>query len=348
MDRIGGRDNDYFAEHGRYEKIRDLNQGTFGFVQLAWDKRCSPPQQVAVKFMERGDKINKYVESEILNHRMLLHPHIIQFREVFLTKKYLCIVMEYAPGGDMFEYVVRKNGLREDEARWFFQQLIVAIDYCHRMRVANRDIKLENTLLDGSPRPLLKICDFGYSKNEKYQSAPGSRVGTPAYLAPEVILTTTGKTYDGKVADIWSCGVMLYVMLVGSYPFERPEDKHDESKLQKMIQRILRIDYQFPPNIRVSEDLLDLLSKILVREPLDRISIAEIQNHRWYCKNLPPGVREMNANLVVPHEGLQTLKAIEKIVQEATVCPDVPKKELLNFDDYLENVLSGPNDHYHI
>ena len=81
-----------------------------------------------------------------------------------MTRKYLCIVMEYAPGGDMFEYVVRKNGLKEDEARWFFQQLIVAIDYCHRMGVANRDIKLENTLLDGSVRPLLKICDFGYSK----------------------------------------------------------------------------------------------------------------------------------------------------------------------------------------
>ena len=107
--------------------------------------------------------------------------------------------MEYAAGGDMFEYVVRKGGLRENEARWFFQQLLVAVDYIHRMGVANRDIKLENTLLDGSPRPLIKICDFGYSKHEKYQSAPGSRVGTPAYLAPEVIMTTKGKTYDGKV-----------------------------------------------------------------------------------------------------------------------------------------------------
>ena len=86
--------------------------------------------------------------------------------------------------------------------RWFFQQLIVGVDYLHRMGVASRDIKLENTLLDGSPRPLVKICDFGYSKHEKFQSAPGSRVGTPAYLAPEVIMTTKGQTYDGKVRTV--------------------------------------------------------------------------------------------------------------------------------------------------
>ena len=174
---------------------------------------------------------------------MLMHPHVVQFKEVFLTPKYLAIAMEFVPGGkkraffvsfffllhplffrpaltlffislpsllhqnptlslhpgDMFEYVVRKGGLKESEARWFFQQLIVGVDYLHRMGVASRDIKLENTLLDGSPRPLLKICDFGYSKHEKFQSAPGSRVGTPAYLAPEVIMTTKGQTYDGQV-----------------------------------------------------------------------------------------------------------------------------------------------------
>lgn len=327
--------------HPRYQKIRDLNQGTFGFVQLAWDKKSNPPQQVAVKFMERGEKVTKYVEAEILNHRMLLHPHIIQFKEVFLTPKYLCIVMEYAPGGDMFEYVVKKNGLREDEARWFFQQLIVSIDYCHRMGVANRDIKLENTLLDGSLRPLLKICDFGYSKNEKFQSAPGSRVGTPAYLAPEVILTTTGKKYDGKIADIWSCGVMLFVMLVGAYPFERPEDKHDNQKLQKMIQRILRVDVAFPPHVHLSEDCQDLLSKILVREPHKRISIGGIQSHPWYMKNLPPGVKEMNNNLVIPHDGLQTLEEIETIVQEARRLPMAPRGFVDDLDEYLDAAMNA-------
>lgn len=300
---------------------------------------------------------------------MLMHPHVVQFKEVFLTPKYLAIAMEFVPGGefffffsgstffvfrstsflflfltqqnasfppffpyfkhqklksgDMFEYVVRKGGLKESEARWFFQQLIVGVDYLHRMGVASRDIKLENTLLDGSPRPLLKICDFGYSKHEKFQSAPGSRVGTPAYLAPEVIMTTKGQTYDGKVADIWSCGVMLYVMMVGAYPFERPEDKADAQKLQKMIQRILKVEYQFPPHVRASSDLRDLLSKILVPDPSKRIAIAEIQSHPWYLKDLPPGVAEMNDNLpTVPGPGVQSAEEIAAVVREAQAPPE--------------------------
>lgn len=302
-------------KHFKYEKIRDLNSGTFGFVQLARVKQTN--EQVAVKFIERGEKVTKYVEREILNHRCLVHPHIVQFKEVFLTPSYLCIAMEYAPGGDMFEHVVKKNGLREDEARWFFQQLIVGLDYCHRMGVVNRDIKLENTLLDSSPRPLVKICDFGYSKHEKFQSAPGSRVGTPAYLAPEVILTTKGNTYDGKIADVWSCGVMLYVMLVGAYPFERPEDKHDNQKLQKMIQRILKVDYKLPSHVRLSEECKNLLAQILVADPHKRITIDGIYNHPWYLKNLPPGVREMNDNIQAPTQGLQAESEIVRILSEA-------------------------------
>ncbi|KDD76995.1 protein kinase [Helicosporidium sp. ATCC 50920] len=261
--------------------------------------------------------VTKYVEREIINHRQLVHPHIVQFKEVFLTPRYLGIVMEYAAGGDMFEYVVCKGGLRESEARWFFQQLIVAVDYIHRMGVANRDIKLENTLLDGSPRPLIKICDFGYSKHEKFQSAPGSRVGTPAYLAPEVIVMARGTTYDGKVADIWSCGVMLYVMLVGAYPFERPEDKHDTQKLQKMIQRILRVDYKWPTQGMPSPECQDLMSRILVADPAARITIKELQDHAWYMKDLPPGVKEMNDNMRMPPAGSQTEDEIRRVVAEA-------------------------------
>jgi serine/threonine-protein kinase SRK2 len=325
------------ADHPKYKKVRDLNSGTFGFVELAMDKTTG--QQVAIKFIERGDKVTKYVEREIQNHRTLMHPHIVQFKEAFLTPQYLAIAMEFASGGDMFEHVVRKGGLKESEARWFFQQLIVGVDYVHKMGVANRDIKLENTLLDGSPRPLVKICDFGYSKHEKFQSAPGSRVGTPAYLAPEVIMTTKGQTYDGKIADIWSCGVMLYVMLVGAYPFERPEDKHDNQKLQKMIQRILRVEYEFPPHVRVSRECKDLLKNILVPDPASRYTVEDIQRHPWYLKDLPPGVKEMNDNLPPPAPGLQTAEDIARIVRQAQHPPAGPAG--WDQDEYIDDAMDA-------
>lgn len=137
-------------------------------------------EHVAIKFIPRGRYINKYVAREIVNHSHLLHPHIVQFKEVFLTADYLAIAMEYVAGGDMFAYVKRRGGLEEDEARWFFQQLIMALAYSHEIGVVNRDIKLENTLLNNGKRPLLKICDFGYSKNDK-DSLPKSKVGTPGY-----------------------------------------------------------------------------------------------------------------------------------------------------------------------
>lgn len=179
--------------HPRYQKLQDINAGAFGFVQLALDVETN--EKVAIKFLvsappaspakharhgsclqERGRNISKYVEREILNHRSLIHPHVIAFKGVFLTPKYLAIVLEYAPSGDMFHHVSAKGGLSETEARWYFQQLIVALDYCHRRNVVNRDIKLENTLLDGNRVPLLKICDFGYSKHEQFDSMPKSQV----------------------------------------------------------------------------------------------------------------------------------------------------------------------------
>lgn len=331
---------DSVLEPSRYQKIRDLNSGTFGFVELALDKVTG--QQVAIKFIERGDKVTKYVSREIVNHRYLMHPHVVQFKEVFLTPQYLAIAMEYVSGGDMFEHVVRKGGLKESEARWFFQQLIVGVDYLHRMGVASRDIKLENTLLDSSPRPLVKICDFGYSKHEKFQSAPGSRVGTPAYLAPEVIMTTKGQTYDGKIADIWSCGVMLYVMMVGAYPFERPEDKNDNQKLQKMIQRILKVDYDFPPQVKASKECRAILSRILVAQPTKRITIPEIQRHPWYLKDLPPGVVDMNDNLPPVSPNAQSIDDITRIVREAQQAhSQVPGWD---DDEYIDEAME--NDEY--
>lgn len=128
-------------------------------------------------------------------------------------------------------------------------------------QICHRDLKLENTLLDGSEAPRVKICDFGYSKSGVLHSQPKTTVGTPAYIAPEVL---SKKEYDGKIADVWSCGVTLYVMLVGAYPFEDPSDPKD---FRKTIGRILRAQYSFPDYVRVSDDCIHLLSRIFVANP---------------------------------------------------------------------------------
>ncbi|KAI7844334.1 hypothetical protein COHA_002132 [Chlorella ohadii] len=315
-------DADLLAGNPRYEKIRYLNRGAFGFVVLAHDKQCN--DRVALKFIERGpEHINKYVEREIVNHMKLRHPHIIGLREVFLTSTHLVLSMEYAPGGDLFRYVAARRGLPEDEARWFFQQLMIAVDYCHRMGVSSRDIKLENTLVDGSPRPLIKLADFGFSKDANQHSAPTSRVGTPAYLAPEVITNQPGQVYDGKKGDIWSCGVLLYILVTDRYPFRRPGDDamKPNQKLNVMLQRILRADYSFPADKPLSDGVRDLISRILVQDPDARPTLQGIFTHPWFVEGLNPAALQFNDSIV--RESLanqpspEVLNEVRAIVQEA-------------------------------
>ncbi|WIA17833.1 hypothetical protein OEZ85_009339 [Tetradesmus obliquus] len=296
----------------RYEYIRDIGSGNFGVARLCRDKTTS--QLVAVKFIERGDRVDKNVEREILNHRMLQNPNVVGFKEVFLTPTHLCIVMEYAAGGELFDRIVKAGRFSEDEARYFFQQLICGVDYCHQSGVCHRDLKLENTLLDGSPAPRVKICDFGYSKSV-LDSQPKSTVGTPAYIAPEVLQRTA---YNGHGADVWSCGVTLYVMLVGAYPFE---DHTDPRNFSKTIKRILAVKYSIPPQLRISAECQDLLARIFVAAPAQRITLPEIKRHPWFLKNLP--VELANPAMQPPMPGpQQSVEDIQRLVQLArTVGP---------------------------
>ncbi|CAN6720620.1 unnamed protein product [Malus baccata var. baccata] len=249
----------------RYEIVKDIGSGNFGVARLARDKLTR--ELFAVKFIERGHKIDEHVQREIMNHRSLKHPNIVRFKEVLLTPTHLAIVMEYAAGGELFGRICSAGRFSEDE------------QICHR------DLKLENTLLDGSPAPRVKICDFGYSKSLLH-SQPKSTVGTPAYIAPEVL---SKKQYDGKIADVWSCGVTLYVMMVGAYPFEDPEDPRN---FRKTIGRILSVQYAVPDYVRISIECRHLVSRIFVENPEKRITIPEIKNHPWFLKNLPVEMME--------------------------------------------------------
>ncbi|KAJ0097590.1 hypothetical protein Patl1_28764 [Pistacia atlantica] len=330
----------------RYDLVKDIGSGNFGVARLMRDKLTK--ELVAVKYIERGDKIDENVQREIINHRSLRHPNIVQ---VILTPTHLAIVMEYASGGELFERICNAGRFSEDEARFFFQQLISGVSYCHAMQVCHRDLKLENTLLDGSLAPRLKICDFGYSKvllvflflislnaisvltynycqlffvfygcflsqSSVLHSQPKSTVGTPAYIAPEVLLK---QEYDGKIADVWSCGVTLYVMLVGAYPFEDPEEPRD---FRKTIQRILSVQYAIPDVVQISQECRDLISRIFVADPATRITIPEIRNHQWFLKNLPADLvdeKTMGSHYEEPDQPMQSIDVIMQIIAEASI-----------------------------
>ncbi|RZC86552.1 hypothetical protein C5167_029905 [Papaver somniferum] len=198
---------------------------------------------------------------------------------------------------------------------------LVAVKYIPRGKkqihgVDIAEMKLENTLLDGNPTPRLKICDFGYSKSAILHSQPKSTVGTPAYIAPEVL---SRKEYDGKIADVWSAGVTLYVMLVGAYPFEDPEDPRN---FKKTIGRIMSVTYTIPDYVRVSAECRHLLSQIFYANPSKRITIPEIKSHPWFLKNLPRELVEAEKSNyhyqpVENHQPTQCVEEIMQIIQEA-------------------------------
>ncbi|XP_027329229.1 serine/threonine-protein kinase SAPK2-like isoform X2 [Abrus precatorius] len=284
----------------RYEILKDIGSGNFAEAKLVRDN-CTN-KFFAVKFIERGQKIDENVQREIMNHRSLKHPNIIRFKEILLTPTHLAIVMEYAAGGELFERICSAGRFSEDE------------EICHR------DLKLENTLLDGSTAPRVKICDFGYSKSSILHSQPNSTVGTPAYIAPEVLMM---KEYDGKIADVWSCGVTLYVMVVGAYPFEDPADPRN---FKKTIGKILSVQYSIPDYVRVSMECIHLLSQIFVASPDKRITIPEIKNHPWFLKNLPIELMEGGSwQINDVYDPSQSVEEVLSILQEARKCLKVPK-----------------------
>ncbi|GAA0138257.1 non-receptor serine/threonine protein kinase [Lithospermum erythrorhizon] len=301
----------------KYDVVKDLGAGNFGVAKLLRHKETK--ELVAMKYIERGNKIDENVAREIINHRSLRHPNIIRFKEVVLTPTHLVIVMEYAAGGELFDRICTAGRFSEPEARYFFQQLISGVSFCHSMQICHRDLKLENTLLDGSPAPRLKICDFGYSKSSVLHSRPKSTVGTPAYIAPEVL---SRREYDGKMADVWSCGVTLYVMLVGAYPFEDPDDPKN---FRKTISRIMGIQYKIPDYVHVSQECRHMLSRIFVANSARRITIKEIKSHPWFLKNLPKELTETAQAIYYqrdnPSFSHQSVDEIMKIVAEARKPP---------------------------
>ncbi|KAJ8768845.1 hypothetical protein K2173_023749 [Erythroxylum novogranatense] len=278
----------------RYEVGRLIGQGTFAKVYYARSIRTN--LSVAIKVIDKEKvfraRLVDQIKREISVMRMVRHPNIVLLYEVMATKSKIFFVMEYAKGGELFDKVA-KGRLKEDIARKYFQQLINAVDFCHCRGVYHRDIKPENLLLDENEN--LKITDFGLSAFAESKHQDGllhTTCGTPAYVAPEVV---NRKGYDGAKADIWSCGVVLYVLLAGYLPF------HD-SNLMELYRKIGRAEYKcpnwFPTDVR------RLLCKILDPNPNTRISMEKIRGSYWFRKglNLNQSKPEIEADDAANHD----------------------------------------------
>ncbi|CDP13925.1 unnamed protein product [Coffea canephora] len=269
----------------RYDLGRLLGQGNF--AKVYYGRNLATGQSVAIKIIDK-EKILKVglinqTKREISVMALIKHPNVLQLYEVMATKTKIYFVLEYAKGGELFNKVA-KGKLKEDIARKYFQQLITAVDFCHSRGVYHRDLKPENLLLDENGN--LKVSDFGLSALAESRRQDGllhTTCGTPAYVAPEVI---SRKGYDGAKADIWSCGVILFVLLAGYLPFH-------ESNLMDMYRKISKAEYKcpnwFPPEVR------RLLSRILDPSPYTRISIAKIMENTWFRKGLDQ--RDLRASI---------------------------------------------------
>lgn len=213
------------------------------------------------------------------------HPNVVKLHEVLSSHSKIYLVLELVTGGELLNKVKEKGTLSEEEARFYFQQIISAVSFCEKQHVAHRDLKLENVLLDEDGK--VKISDFGLSGLFKFDSTSISLMhttcGTVNYLAPEVF---GNQGYDGHVADIWSCGVILYALFTGRLPFE-------DDSISRLIEKIVSGKFD-PITTSISASALDLLEKILVIDPRMRISIPNIKKHPWFSTNYIEPLGEFN------------------------------------------------------
>ncbi|XP_046821503.1 serine/threonine-protein kinase MARK2-like isoform X10 [Vespa crabro] len=258
---------------GKYKLLKTIGKGNFAKVKLA--KHVPTGKEVAIKIIDKtqlnpGSLQKLFREVRIM--KMLDHPNIVKLFQVIETEKTLYLVMEYASGGEVFDYLVLHGRMKEKEARAKFRQIVSAVQYCHQKKIIHRDLKAENLLLDSEMN--IKIADFGFSN----EFTPGNKLdtfcGSPPYAAPELF---QGKKYDGPEVDVWSLGVILYTLVSGSLPF-------DGSTLRELRERVLRGKYRIP--FYMSTDCENLLKKFLVLNPTKRASLEvrgdkNIMKDKW-------------------------------------------------------------------
>ncbi|XP_069381078.1 serine/threonine-protein kinase BRSK2 isoform X4 [Paralichthys olivaceus] len=267
---------------GPYRLEKTLGKGQTGLVKLG--VHCITGQKVAIKIVNReklSESVLMKVEREIAILKLIEHPHVLKLHDVYENNKYLYLVLEHVSGGELFDYLVKKGRLTPKEARKFFRQIISALDFCHNHSICHRDLKPENLLLDEKNN--IRIADFGMASLQVGDSLLETSCGSPHYACPEVI---RGEKYDGRRADVWSCGVILFALLVGALPFD-----HDNLRqlLEKVKSGVFHMPHFIPPDCQA------LLKGMIEVNPDKRLTLEAIQKHAWYqsgrnepCPEQPP------------------------------------------------------------
>ncbi|QCD92644.1 SNF1-related protein kinase catalytic subunit alpha KIN10-like [Vigna unguiculata] len=294
----GGGSVDKFLPN--YKLGKTLGIGSFGKVKIA--EHILTGHKVAIKILNRHKIRNMEMEEKVRREikilRLFMHHHIIRLYEVIETPTDIYVVMEYVKSGELFDYIVEKGRLQEDEARHFFQQIISGVEYCHRNMVVHRDLKPENLLLE---KFNIKIADFGLSNIMRDGHFLKTSCGSPNYAAPEVI---SGKLYAGPEVDVWSCGVILYALLCGTLPF-------DDENIPNLFKKIKGGIYTLPSHL--SPGARDLIPRMLVVDPMKRMTILEIRQHPWFQVRLPRYLA------VPPPDTLQQAKKIDEEILQKVV-----------------------------
>lgn len=253
---------------GNYRLIKTIGKGNFAKVKLA--KHMPTGKQVAIKIIDKTQLSVSGLQKlfrEVRIMKTLDHPNIVKLFEVIETERCLYLVMEYASGGEIFDYVVANGRLKEKDVRAKFRQIISAVHYCHEKNIVHRDLKAENLLLDRDLN--IKIADFGFSNEFRHGCKLDTFCGSPPYAAPELF---QGKKYDGPEVDVWSLGVILYTLTSGCLPF-------DGLNLKELKERVMKGKYRIP--FYMSTDCENLLKKFLVINPTKRTTLENVMRDPW-------------------------------------------------------------------
>ncbi|XP_068081094.1 serine/threonine-protein kinase SIK3 isoform X2 [Anabrus simplex] len=295
---------DRLVRVGYYELERTIGKGNFAVVKLA--THVVTKTKVAIKIIDKTklDEENlKKIFREIQIMTKLRHPHIIRLYQVMETEKMIYLVTEYASGGEIFDYLVANGRMTEKQARRVFHQIVAAVSYCHRRNVVHRDLKAENLLLDANMD--IKLADFGFSNHYQPGQLLSTWCGSPPYAAPELF---EGKKYDGPKTDIWSLGVVLYVLVCGALPF-------DGSTLQSLRTKVISGKFRIP--FFMTADCEHLIRHMLVVDPEKRLGIKQILHHRWMNQgDVEPSLQRLEAEMDCITEPIDTPLPLNSLVVE--------------------------------